>query len=48
MLQSQITNYFLDQPKLISKVCDGAKVTKRYDVPTTPHWRSELHKEVSA
>ena len=33
VLQSQMTNYFLAQQKLISKVRDGAKVTKRYDVP---------------
>jgi hypothetical protein len=31
VLQSQKTNYFLAQQKLISKVRDGAKVTKRYD-----------------
>jgi hypothetical protein len=36
VLQSQMTNYFLAQQKLISKVRDGAKVTKKYDVPTTP------------
>ena len=43
-----MTNYFLAQQKLISKVRDGAKVTKKYDVPTTPHRRSERHKSVSA
>jgi len=37
----------LAQQKLISKVRDGAKVTKKYDVPTTPHRRAERHKEVS-
>ena len=47
VLQSQMTNYFLAQQKLISKVRDGAKVTKRYDVPTTPHRRSVRHKTVS-
>ena len=47
VLQSQITNYFLAQQKLISKVRDGAKVTKRYDVATTPHRRSERHERVS-
>src|SRR5450830_75481 len=47
VLQSQMTNYFLAQQKLISKVRDGAKVTKKYDVPTTPHRRAERHKEVS-
>jgi len=48
VLQSQMTIYFLAQQKLISKVRDGAKVTKKYDVPTTPHRRAERHKEVSA
>jgi len=47
VLQSQMTNYFLAQQKLISKVRDGAKITKKYDVPTTPHRRSERHKAVS-
>jgi hypothetical protein len=47
VLQSQMTNYFLAQQKLISKVRDGAKVTKKYDVPTTPHRRAERHKTVS-
>jgi hypothetical protein len=37
LLQSQMTNYFLPQQKLISKVRDGAKVTKKYDKATTPH-----------
>ncbi|MHB2024308.1 MAG: hypothetical protein ACYCO3_13425 [Mycobacteriales bacterium] len=46
-LQSLITNYFLAQQKLVSKVRDGAKVTKRYDRPTTPHRRAEVHKKVS-
>jgi len=47
-LQSQITNYFLPQQKLTSKVRDGAKVTKTYDRPTTPHWRAEAHTAVTA
>ena len=47
VLQSQMTNYFLAQQKLISKVRDGAKVTKKYDVPTTSHRRSVRHKTVS-
>ncbi|MGI8626391.1 MAG: integrase catalytic domain-containing protein, partial [Geodermatophilaceae bacterium] len=47
-LQSKITNYFLPQQKLISKVRDGAKVTKKYDLPTTPHRRAEQHKSVTA
>lgn len=48
VLQSQMTNYFLAQQKLVSKVRDGAKVTKKYDLPTTPHRRAERHKAVSA
>src|SRR5664279_4891877 len=31
VLQSQTTNYFLAQQKLVSKVRNGAKVTKKYD-----------------
>ncbi len=48
VLQSQMTNYFLAQQKLISKVRNGAKVTKKYDIPTTPHRRSQRHETVSA
>ena len=47
VLQSQMTNYFLAQQKLISKVRRGAKVTKKYDAATTPHRRSERHTTVS-
>jgi len=35
VLQSQMTNYFLAPQKLVSKVRDGAKVTKKYDAATT-------------
>jgi hypothetical protein len=42
-----MTNYFLAQQKLVSNVRNGAKVTKKYDVPTTPHRRSERHTTVS-
>ncbi len=38
-LQSQLTNYFYPQQKLISKVRDGAKVTKKYDTAVTPFHR---------
>jgi hypothetical protein len=31
------------QQKLVSKVRDGAKVTKKYDPATTPHRRAERH-----
>ena len=47
VLQSQITNYFLPQQKLVSKVRDGAKVTKKYDRPTTPHRRADRHEAVT-
>jgi len=47
VLQSTITNYFLPQQKLISKVRVGAKVTKKYDKPLTPHQRAKAHQEVS-
>lgn len=47
VLQSQMTNYFLPQQKLISKVRDGAKVTKKYDTATTPHRRAERHEAVT-
>ena len=48
VLQSQITNYFAPQQKLISKVRDGAKVTKKYDLPTTPHRRADRHQAVTS
>jgi transposase InsO family protein len=38
--QSQMTNYFYPQQKLISKVRDGAKITKKYDKPATPAARA--------
>jgi hypothetical protein len=47
VLQSLMTNYFLPQQKLISKVRDGAKVTKKYDRPTTPHRRAAAHETVT-
>ena len=42
-LQSKLTNYFSPQQKLVSKVHHGAKVTKKYDVATTPHRRAAVH-----
>ena len=36
VLQSQLANYFYPQQKLISKVRDGAKVTKKYDTAHHP------------
>src|SRR5664280_3437955 len=47
VLQSQLTNYFLPQQKLVSKIRDGAKVTKTYDRPTTPQRRAEQHPAVT-
>ncbi len=38
-LQSKLTNYFYPQQKLISKVRDGAKVSKKHDKATTPFHR---------
>jgi hypothetical protein len=46
-LQSQLTNYFSPQQKLVSKVRDGAKVSKKYDTATTPHRRAERHEAIS-
>ena len=48
VLQSHLTNYFLPQQKLISKIRDGAKVTKKYDRPATPHRRAGRHPAVCA
>ena len=48
LLQSKITNFFLPQQKLLSKVRDGAKVTKTYDQATTPHLRADRHAAVRA
>ena len=45
-LQSLIGNHFYPQQKLISKVRDGAKVTKRYDRPQTPYARAMAHPAV--
>jgi len=47
-LQSKLTNYFYPQQKLVSKVRDGAKVSKKYDTATTPHRRAERHDNVAA
>ena len=32
---------------MATDIRDGAKITKKYDVPTTPHWRSQRHKSVN-
>jgi hypothetical protein len=46
-LQSQLTNYFYPQQKLISKVRDGAKVTKKYDKAATPFHRAINHRDIT-
>ena len=46
-LQSQLTNYFYPQQKLLSKVRDGAKVTKKYDTATTPFHRAINHPDTT-
>jgi len=42
-LQSKLTNFFHPQQKLVSKVRDGAKVTKKYDKAATPFHRVINH-----
>ncbi len=42
-LDRVFTNYYLPQQKLIFKQRNGAKVTKRHDVATTPHHRAIVH-----
>ena len=46
-LQSQLTNYFYPQQKLMSKVRDGARVTKKYDTATTPFHRAINHPDTT-
>jgi len=45
-LQSLMTNYFSPQQKLVSKVRNGAKVTKKYDRAQTPYRRTQQHDSV--
>jgi len=47
-LQSLMTNFFYPQQKLVSKVRNGAKVTKTYDWPRTPMFRATGHQAVAA
>jgi hypothetical protein len=42
-LQSLLSNYFYPQQKLVFKVRDGAKITKKHDTATTPHRRAQAH-----
>src|SRR6201998_3453396 len=46
-LQSQLTNYFYPQQKLISKVRKGAKVSKKHDEARTPFHRAIDHPSVT-
>lgn len=42
-LQSQLTNYFYPQQQLVSKVRNGAKVSRKHDKATTPFHRATDH-----
>ncbi|WP_423202370.1 hypothetical protein [Mycobacterium decipiens] len=42
-LQSKLTNHFYSQQKLISEVCNGAKVSKKHGKATTPLHRAIDH-----
>jgi transposase InsO family protein len=46
-LQSQLTNYFHPQQKLVSKVRNGAKVSRKHDKATTPFRRATEHPSVA-
>jgi hypothetical protein len=46
-LQTFITNFFNPQQKLISKVRNGAKVSKKYDVAATPNQRAQVHVDIT-
>jgi hypothetical protein len=48
ILQSLIGNHCYPQQKLISKVRDGAKITKRYDPAQTPYARADAHPTLTA
>ena len=43
LLQSKLTNYFHPQRKLVSKVRNGAKVSRKHDKATTPFRRATDH-----
>ena len=47
-VQSMIGNHFYPQQKLVSKVRDGAKITKTYDTAKTPYARVSAHLKVKA
>ena len=42
-LQSKLINYFYPQQKLLTKVRDGAKVSKKHDTAATPFHRAIDH-----
>jgi len=42
-LQSLLSNYFYPQQKLVFKVRDGARITKKHDTAATPHRRAQAH-----
>lgn len=44
--QTFMTNYFNPQQKLVSKVRNGAKVTKKYDTAATPFQRADRHAKI--
>lgn len=46
-LQSQLTNYFYPQQKLVSKVRKGAKITKKHDQARTPFHRAIDHTDMT-
>lgn len=47
VLQSLMTDFFNPSQKLISKVRDGAKVTKKHDTAATPFQHADRHHEVT-
>lgn len=47
LLQSLMTNYFNPSQKLVSKVRNGATVTKKYDIAATPFQRANRHNKVA-
>jgi hypothetical protein len=44
--QSLLSNYFYPQQKLVYKVRDGAKITKKHDTAATPHRRAQAHQNL--
>lgn len=46
-LQTFMTNFFNPQQKLISKVRNGAKVSKKYDTAAIPNQRAQRHNKIT-